>query len=106
MKHTDERRTIYDFAEGVFKSLKVVYIHSDNMPVGDHLHHEKDECFFLAVGKFLELQLGEEISYNVEAPFYFNVSRGTYHRFVCEAGSVIFGGATEKFDPKDEIKIP
>jgi hypothetical protein len=104
MKHTDERRTIYDFAQGIFKSLKVVYTHEE-LNIGDHLHHEKDECFFLAVGKFLELQLGEEISYNVEAPFFFHVERGTYHRFLCEKGSVIFGGATALFDEKDEIKI-
>jgi hypothetical protein len=33
------------------------------------------------------------------------VERGTYHRFLCEKGSVIFGGATALFDEKDEIKI-
>lgn len=104
MKHEDERRVIYDWAQGNFKSLKVVYV-KEQLAIGDHFHNEKDECFFLASGKFIELQLGEDIAKNVEAPFFFYVNRGTYHRFVCEEGSILFGGATELFNPKDEIKV-
>lgn len=102
-KAEDERRIIYDWASGNFKSAKAVIIKNE-ISVGDHYHKNKDEEFFLLQGEFLELQMGEEINYNVKAPHKIFVPRGTYHRFVCTAGSILLGTATELFDPTDEIK--
>lgn len=102
MKHEDSRRIIFDWAQGNFKSLKTVYI-KDGIAVGDHYHKNKDEHFMLVVGKFLELQLNEGTQYDVQAPYVVIVPRGTYHRFVCEPGSILVCGATELFDENDEI---
>lgn len=101
--HEDSRRTIYDWASGNYKSLKVVFI-NEPIAIGDHYHNHKDEIFFLAVGHITELVLGEEIKYNIDAPLVINVPAGLYHKFVCTPGSIIFGGASEEFDPNDEIR--
>ena len=103
MKHEDNRRIIYDWANGNFKSLKTVYI-KEQIPIGDHLHRNKDEHFMLVHGKFLELQLNEGTQYNVEAPYVVVVPRNTYHKFVCEPGSILVCGATELYDENDEIR--
>lgn len=103
MVHKDERRTIYDWANGVFKSIKTVYVH-DTIPIGDHYHNNKDEHFMLVQGKFLELQIGDGTLVDIKAPYIVLIKRGTYHRFVCEPGSILVCGATERFDPNDEIK--
>lgn len=102
MKHEDNRRIIYDWSNGNWKSLKVVYV-KDEIAIGDHFHSEKEECFFLAVGEFLELQLGDDIKKNILAPYYFTVEKNQYHKFICRSGSIIFGGASELFNPNDEI---
>lgn len=103
MKHEDSRRIIYDWAQGDFKSLKAVYI-KEPVAVGDHYHNNKDEVFFLAVGHIKELVLGGTTQYNIDAPYTIFVPKGTYHKFVCTPDTIIFGGATELFDPNDEIK--
>lgn len=103
MKHEDNRRIIFDFAQGNYKSLKAVFV-KERIAIGDHYHLKKDEVFFLAAGKIEELVLGEEVTKDIEAPYVINVPRGVYHRFTCEPGSIIFGGATELFDINDEIK--
>ena len=104
MIHKDNRRTIYDWTpKGIYKSNKVVFVHEE-ISIGDHLHRKKDEHFFLASGKFLELQLGEGTLYNLDAPYVVNVPRNTYHRFICSKGSILIGVATEEFDETDEIK--
>ena len=103
MKHEDNRRTIYDFAQGNFKSLKAVFV-KERIAIGDHYHKDKDEVFFLASGTFEELTLGSMRVYNIEAPYFVNVPRGLYHKFICAPCSIIFGGATELFNPNDEIK--
>ena len=64
MVHKDKRRTIYDWANGVFKSIKTVYVH-DTIPIGDHHHNNKDEHFMLVHGKILELQIDEGTLYNL-----------------------------------------
>lgn len=102
--HEDERRIIYDWAQGSFKSAKAAVI-KKRMPVGDHYHKNKDEEFLLLQGEFLELQVGEDIQYNIKAPHKVHIPRGTYHRFVCEEGSILLGTATELFDINDEIKL-
>lgn len=103
MKHEDERRIIYDWAQGDFKSAKAVIVKKE-IAVGEHYHRNKDEEFFLLQGRFKELQVGNLLLFNVDAPYYVSVPRLTYHRFVCEKGSVLLGVATELFDENDEIK--
>lgn len=100
----DNRRILYDWGNGVYKSLKTVYV-LEEIAIGDHYHEKKDEAFFLAAGKFKEITLGEETQYNIPAPYIINVPRGLYHKFICEKGSILFGGATEPFDINDEIKL-
>jgi mannose-6-phosphate isomerase-like protein (cupin superfamily) len=102
MIHEDNRRVLFDFSQGLWKSLKVVYV-KDETPIGNHYHKNKDEVFFLAMGEFRELRLGETTQYNIEAPYVVHVPAGTFHKFVCDPGSIIFGGASELFDPTDEI---
>ena len=99
----DERRTIHDFASGDFKQVKVVYV-TEEIAIGNHYHRNKDEVFFLATGKFLELQVGNTLLFNVDAPYRIEVPKLTYHRFVCEKGSILIGAATELHDDEDEIK--
>lgn len=101
--HTDNRRTIYDWAEGNFKSSKAVIIH-ERIAVGDHYHKNKDEEFFLLKGTFLELQVGNDKQYLVQAPHKVFIPRGTYHKFICEVGSILLGTATELYDENDEIR--
>ena len=103
IKHEDERRILFDFAQGDFKSAKAVIV-KQAIAIGEHYHNKKDEHFLLLQGKFIELVVGGSISHNVEAPYAVNVPKGTYHKFVCEAGSILIGVATELFDPNDEIK--
>lgn len=104
MKHSDNRRTIYDWTpKGEYKSNKVVYVH-EAIPIGDHYHLKKDEHFFLVSGKFLELTLGQGTAFDIKAPYVVNVPRGLYHKFICEPGSVLIGVATEEFDINDEIR--
>lgn len=99
----DDRRILYDWAQGNFKSAKAV-IAKDAIPVGDHYHLNKDEVFFLLSGKFIEMINGTERIENVAAPYKVFVPHGTYHKFTLEPGSILLGVATELFDPKDEIK--
>lgn len=102
--HEDERRIIFDWAEGDFKSAKAVIIH-EPINIGDHYHNNKTEEFLLLTGEFLELQLGTETQFNVKAPHKVIVPKGLYHRFVCTKGSILLGTATELFDENDEIKL-
>lgn len=103
MTHEDSRRIIHDWAQGDFKSLKCVFVKS-RTPIGDHYHKNKSEVFFLALGNIEKLVLGDEITVDIKAPYVINVPPNTYHKFICSPGSIIFGGATELFDPNDEIK--
>lgn len=103
MRHEDERRIIYDWAFGDFKSIKTVFV-KNPINIGDHYHKNKDEHFMLVHGKFLEMQVGDGTLYDLEAPYVVVVKRNTYHRFVCEPGSILVCGATELFDENDEIK--
>lgn len=101
--HEDNRRIIYDWASGDFKSAKAVIV-KDRIAIGDHHHLKKDEEFFLLQGTFIELQIGSETQFFVKAPHKVFIPRGTYHRFICEEGSILLGTATEYFDESDEIK--
>lgn len=102
--HEDDRRIIYDWATGLFKSCKAVIV-KNTIPIGDHYHKNKTEEFLLLVGRFLELEVGKSILYNVDAPHKVVVPPGTYHRFICSPGSILLGTATELFDETDEIKL-
>lgn len=102
-KHEDDRRVLFDWASGDFKSAKAVII-KKRIAVGDHYHKNKDEEFLLLTGEFIELIVGDLKLFNVKAPYYVSVKRGTYHRFVCEENSILLGTATELFDINDELK--
>jgi len=99
----DERRVLYDWAQGEFKSCKAV-IAKQAIPIGDHYHKNKDEYFFLLSGKFIELTVNEITEQNIPAPHYVFIERGMYHKFILEPGSVLLCAATELFDINDEIK--
>ena len=101
MRHEDERRILYDWANGPFKSSKAV-VFKENTPIGNHIHLKKDEEFFLLEGKFLDLVVGEEHLVDVEAPFYVVAKRGQFHRFVCEKGSILLSVATEPYSTDDD----
>lgn len=102
--HTDNRRTIYDWSEGNFKSAKAVIVHEE-IAIGDHYHNNKTEEFLLLTGEFIVLEVGNEILYNVPAPHKVVIPPGTYHKFICSVGSILLGTATELFDQNDEIKL-
>lgn len=102
--HSDNRRTIFDWASGNFKSAKAVIVHEE-IAIGDHFHFKKTEEFLLLQGEFLELQIGTKILYNISAPYKIILPPQTYHRFVCTPGSILLGTATELFDETDEIKL-
>lgn len=101
--HDDPRRTLYDWAEGDFKSCKVVIV-KEEIAIGDHYHLKKEEQFFLISGMFKELNLGDRVLLDVKAPYKVIVPPGLYHKFICTPGSIIVGVATEVFDPNDEIR--
>lgn len=102
--HEDNRRIIYDWATGNFKSCKAVIV-KEPIAIGDHYHNNKTEEFLLLQGEFIELVIGGEEYENISAPFKVVIPPGTYHRFVCTPGSILLGTATELFDPLDEIKL-
>lgn len=104
MRHEDDRRILYDWAHGNFKSSKAV-VFKTTTEIGNHLHQKKDEEFFLLYGKFKELEVGEEFLTDVEAPFYIKAERGVYHRFICEEGSVLLSVATELYDTNDDYEL-
>lgn len=101
--HEDDRRILFDWANGNFKSAKAVIVKKE-IAVGDHYHNKKDEEFLLLQGKFLELIVGNITSMNIPAPYYVFIPAGTYHKFICSEGSILLGVATELFDINDEIK--
>lgn len=103
MKHEDDRRILFDWANGDFKSAKAVIV-KKSIAIGDHYHNNKEEEFLLLQGMFTELIIGNITSHNVGAPYKVTIPRGTYHKFVCTEGSILLGVASELFDEKDEIK--
>lgn len=102
--HEDDRRILFDWANGNFKSAKAVII-KKALAVGDHYHENKDEAFLLLQGSFMELIVGNTKEINIQAPYAVFVPRGVYHKFTCAEGSILLGVATELFDESDEIKI-
>lgn len=103
VKHEDERRVLFDWAQGEFKSAKAVIV-KNGIAIGDHYHKNKDEAFLLLTGSFIELIIGESKQFNIAAPYSVRIPRGVYHKFVCAEGSILLGVATELFDENDEIK--
>jgi dTDP-4-dehydrorhamnose 3,5-epimerase-like enzyme len=100
----DSRRELHDWATGDFKQVKTVFV-KEKIAIGNHYHRHKDEVFFLATGKFIEVTVGNLTLYNVDAPYRVEVPRLTFHKFICEEGSILIGAATAPFDENDEIKI-
>ncbi len=101
IKHEDDRRIIYDWASNGLSKAVIV---KNEIYIGDHHHNKKDEEFFLLQGEFKELVIGDSIQKNISAPYYIFIKRGTYHKFLCTAGSILLGVSTEPFDESDEIK--
>jgi quercetin dioxygenase-like cupin family protein len=100
----DERRLLIDWAGGSdIRAVKAVEILEEAV-VGDHYHRYKDEMFLLLKGKFIHLEVGALLLFNVEAPYRIFVPKLTYHKFICEKGSILLGVATKEFDPNDEVK--
>lgn len=104
-KHEDDRRILYDWAQGEFKSAKVLEAKEDGIVVGNHYHNNKDEEFFLFKGMITILSIGVNTIFNIAAPYYIRVPRGEFHLFLLEKGSILLGVATELFDPSDENKM-
>lgn len=102
-RHEDDRRVIIDWAQGEFKSAKVL-IAKHGCVVGDHYHLRKDETFFLLKGRASNAVVGDDVQVDVKAPQEWNVPRGTYHRFELDEGSILLGTASERYDPEDEVK--
>lgn len=100
--HEDNRRKLIDWAAGTFKACKVL-VAKENCVVGEHYHRNKDERFLLLSGRAPYVIIGDQTWGNIEAPFVWDVPRGTYHRFEFTPGSVLVGVGTEEFDPEDEI---
>lgn len=103
MQHEDDRRVLFDWAQGDFKSAKAVIV-KKAIAIGDHYHKNKDEYFLLLQGEFMELTVGEKTERNIKAPYSVKIPRGVYHKFVCVEGSILLGVASELFDETDEIK--
>ena len=101
--HEDDRRKILEWATGEFKVAKAL-IAKEGCIVGDHYHRNKDEKFLLLSGFAPFVVIGENEWRNTEAPCYWEVPRGNYHRFELAEGSVLLGVGTEEFDPADEIR--
>ena len=101
--HEDSRRKLIEWANGAFKVCKVL-IANEQCIVGDHYHRNKDESFLLLSGKATYVVIGPETWGNIEAPYVWNVPRGSYHRFEFIPGSVLIGVGTEPFDEADEIR--
>ena len=99
--HEDGRRILVEWATGNFKECKVAVMKSPGI-LGDHWHADKDEVFLLLSGRASQVVIGNKLSLNMVGPCVFEVPRGTYHRFVLEAGSVLLGAATELYDKADE----
>ncbi len=104
MKNEDNRRILYDWANGNFKSAKAVVV-KEEIAIGDHYHNNKTEEFLLLQGEFKLLQIGLNMKHNVPAPYKIFIPRGVYHKFICTPGSILLGVATEEFDPTDEHKL-
>ena len=104
VKHEDDRRMLFDWAQGDFKSAKAVIV-KKAISIGDHYHNNKDEVFLLLAGEFMELTIADKTERNVKAPYSVRIPRGVYHKFICSEGSILLGVATELFDENDEIKI-
>ena len=102
--HEDSRRKLIEWAEGDYKVAKALIVKQGDVAIGDHYHRHKDEKFLLIAGTAKEVVVGEQHWENVPAPFVWDVPRGTYHCFIFEPGSILFGVGTEAFDPADEIK--
>lgn len=103
-EHIDGRRVLYDWAEGEFKSSKAV-LFKTTTEIGNHYHLKKDEEFFLMLGRILEYQVGDVKGGEQVAPFHIVAKRGEYHRFLCEAGTILLSVATELYNTNDDYII-
>lgn len=102
--HEDDRRVLYDWTEGDIKSSKALIVKDDKSEIGAHKHNDRDEEFLLLKGRFIFMQIDQEVMCDIPAPFYIMVKRGVYHSFVCEKESILLCASTAAYDKTDEIK--
>lgn len=106
-KHEDSRRILTEWIKDIpIKSCKIVEVKDSALPLGKHYHKNKDEIFYILKGKGVVTLSGKR-SFRTwlfpgETIF---VPRGVAHTFELEAGTIMLGGATEPFDPNDEIPV-
>lgn len=103
IKHEDDRRVLYDWANGDFKSIKTI-VTKKRTEVGGHSHLYKEEIFFLIQGEIIIKTVGPITEYNVKPPAVIEVLRGFYHQFLCEKDTILICASTEMYDSKDDIK--
>ncbi len=70
--------------------------------LGLHWHANKEEVFFLLSGHAEKVVIGDRQWDRIDAPYQWEVPRGTYHAFFLESGSVLLGAATEAYSKDDE----
>lgn len=103
-QHEDERRVLIEWIKNShFVSSKIVIAKSET-PIGDHYHDKKNEIFLLVSGRAKRVIMDNKIQINIEAPYKWNVPKGTYHLFCLEKGSILIGVADQPFDPEDELR--
>jgi mannose-6-phosphate isomerase-like protein (cupin superfamily) len=100
----DDRRTLIEWiSDEPFCMTKAVIIKTHSV-IGNHYHREKNEKFLLLTGRAQRVIIGDIEQWNVAAPALFDVPKGAFHSFECEAGSILLGVADKPHDPEDEIK--
>lgn len=97
----DNRRSLTEFGDGLWRCAKYVEVKTDCV-IGGHLHKKKNEFFFLVEGEIEELIIGDEIHKNVKAPMTIDVPWGVFHSFKIKAGSKLIGLCSQKFDKTDD----
>jgi hypothetical protein len=102
-RHEDARRCLIEMTPGEFRACKVAIVKERSI-LGDHFHALKDERFLLVAGHAICVEIGGATWTHVDAPFEWNVPRGTYHAFDLAEGSILVGTATEEFNAEDERK--
>jgi mannose-6-phosphate isomerase-like protein (cupin superfamily) len=99
-KHEDNRRVLIEWVEdSPMRSCKVVIAKGETV-VGEHYHKNKDEIFYLLIGRG-EYNLGGNW-FPFGDPLF--IPRGTWHSFRLSDGAILLGAASEPFDINDEIK--
>ena len=99
-RHEDERRILIEWiVDFNIRAAKVV-IAKDKCTVGEHYHKNKDEIFYLLKGKGSVVLDGKKESLKEGEIVY--VGRDSKHSFTLDKDSILLGGCSKPFDPKDD----